>query len=73
MAERCLALEQPCPQVVAGSVDDRLQVMVHGDQLRGGAAVGLSLQRQRLPEDHLQALGEDRALSCRHNSHTDPD
>ena len=59
-----LALEQPCPQVVAGSVDDRLQMMVHGDQLGGGTAVGLRLRWQRLPEHHLEALGKKRALSC---------
>lgn len=51
-----LALQQSSPEVIAGSVDDRLQMMIHRDQLRGGAAVGLSLWRQRLPENHLQAL-----------------
>lgn len=50
------ALQQSSPEVIAGGVDDGLQMMIHGDQLRGGAAVGLRLQRQRLPEDHLQAL-----------------
>lgn len=51
-----LALQKSSPEVIAGGVDDRLQMMIHRDQLRGGTAVGLRLWWQWLPENHLQAL-----------------
>ncbi|KTG07283.1 hypothetical protein cypCar_00045122 [Cyprinus carpio] len=37
--------QQARPEVVAGGVDDRLQMVVHGDQLRWRTAAGLRLRR----------------------------
>lgn len=57
------ALQESRPEVVAGSVDDRLQVMVHGHQLGQRTAAGLRLHRQRLPQHHFQALSEEKAAA----------
>lgn len=63
--EATVALQESRPEVVAGSVDDRLQVMVHGHQLGQRTAAGLGLRRQRLPQHHLQALREEKAAARR--------
>lgn len=53
-------LEQACPEVEAGSVDDRLQVVVRGHKLRQRALAVLGLHWERLPENHGEALWRRR-------------
>lgn len=67
---RSWVLQQSCPQVVAGSVDDRLQVMVHGHQLWWRTAAGLRLRRQRLPQHNFEALRSKRQRSDIEKSRT---
>lgn len=61
--EVTLVLQESRPEVVTGSVDDRLQVMVHGHQLRRRTAAGLWLRRQRFPQHDFQALGEKKVAA----------
>ena len=49
-------LEQACPEVEAGSVDDRLQVVVCGHKLGQRALAVLRLHGEWLPENHGEAL-----------------
>lgn len=49
-------LEQACPEVEAGSVDNRLQVVVCGHKLWQRALAVLGLHWERLPENHGEAL-----------------
>lgn len=62
-------LQQACPQVVAGCVDHRLQMMVHGHQLWWGAAARLRLGWQRLPKHNLEALVGDNKDKLKMPSH----
>ena len=50
------ALQQSSPERVAGGVDDRLQVVVHGHQLRWRTCTGVRLGGQRLAEHHFETL-----------------
>lgn len=65
LLELPLVLQEARPEVVAGRVDDWLQVMVHGHQLRQRTADGLWLRRERLPQHHLQALRENTRVEHR--------
>lgn len=53
--------EEAGPEGETGGVDDRLQVVVGGDQLGRGTLAVLGLHREGLSEDHRQGLwGEGR-------------
>lgn len=65
LLEVTCALQESRPEVVAGRVDDRLQVMVHGHQLGRRTAAGLGLRRQRFPQHDFQALREKEAAARR--------
>lgn len=57
------ALEQAGPEVEAGGVDDRLQVVVRGHELWQGALAVLGLHWERLPENHGERLPRGRSRS----------
>lgn len=57
------ALEQACPEVEAGGVDDRLQVVVRGHKLGQRALAVLGLHWEWLPENHGEALPRGRSRS----------
>lgn len=56
-------LEQACPEVEAGGVDNRLQVVVRGHKLWQRALAVLGLHWERLPENHGEALLRGRNRS----------